>query len=234
MKINWKTLLYATIGGLFFSVISGIYLYFEWQNHRNLELSVMIFPIIILVVFFFSSVYWFYNEIEYRNKKWGEKRPWYSWFWWPSRKIGERIYWNQLIHLTYAIPFLVYLWVVYIGKYSVNIGIISAIFSFILSLFIISRFNRWLEKPKSIEEIQKVTTGKKIRISVIIAVVAELLLFIPVLLIQMTREDASEVDIADLGALVIIFFIVFLFFFTLSYFGVSDYYKQKQKKMENK
>lgn len=232
MEINWKTLSYAMIGGLFFSVISGAYLYFEWQSHSYLELSLMIFPIIILVVFFFSLVYWFYKEIDYRKKKYGEvKRQWYSWFWWPSRKIGERIYWNQLIHLTYAIPILVYLWVVYIGGYSVNIGIISVIVSFIISLFIVSRFNRWLEKPKSIEESQKVTTSKKIRISVIIALIAEILLFVPIFLIQMTREDASEVDIADLGLLVIIFFIVFLFFFALCYFGVSDYYKQKQKKL---
>lgn len=232
MEIDRKTLFYSVIVGLIILVISGIILYIEFKDYKNLDLSFIIFPVLLIFVLFMSVVYWSYKEIEYRKKTWGEiKRPWYSWIWWPSKKYGERIYWNQLIHLTYAIPFLVYFWIVFIGNYSVSIGLFSAIVSFIISLFIISKFHHWLEKPKSTEEIKKVTTRKKIKLSAIIAIVAEILLFAPIFLIQMTREDASEVTIADLGAYMIIFFFVFLFFFFLSYFGISDYYKQKQKKL---
>jgi hypothetical protein len=202
------------------------------QDYKNLDSSLIIFSILFLIVIFCSTVFWLYNEIEYRKKKWGDiKRPWYSWIWWPSRKVGERIYWAQLERLTIMIPFVVFFWIVFIGKYSLNLGIISAIVSFLISLFIVSKFHHWLEKPKSIEEIQEVNTRKKLRLSLIITLVAGCVLFIPVLVIQMTREDASVLTFLDIVLLTIVLITAFLFFFVLSYFGVSDYYKQKFKKM---
>jgi len=233
MDMNRKTLFYSLLAGLIISVINGVILYLEFRDYNYPDLSFMIILILLIVVAFMSIVYWMYREIEYRKKKWGEiKRPWYSWIWWPSKKWEERVYWNQLIRLTYTIPFLVYFWIVFIGNYSVNIGLFSAILSFIISLFIISRVHHWLEKPKSIEEIIKVTIWKKIKLSAIIAVVAEIILFGPVFFIQMTREDASEVTIGDLGDFLMIFFFVFLFFFSLAFLGIWDYYNKKQQPVQ--
>ena len=58
---------------------------------------------------------------------------------------GSR-YFTGIAYVLFGIPIIVYIWIVLIGRYPIYLGLISAIFSFSLILFIMMKFHRWLKK----------------------------------------------------------------------------------------
>lgn len=146
------------IGLAFFLIIAAIYIpQIESINEKPFGPLY----ILVLIIFFFGSTYWLYQEIEYNRKKWkAKKRPWHSWIWWPSRKWEEAYYWRQITRLTIFVPFLVYIWVVLIIGYSTNAGIVLALISFLLVVFTITELHHLHESRNQLLEDQSFQSRK--------------------------------------------------------------------------
>lgn len=67
---------------------------------------------------------------------------------------GSR-YWTGVAYVLFGIPIIVYIWVVLIGRYSMYVGIVLAIASFAVVLFVIIKIQRWLKNRKTLSENEK-------------------------------------------------------------------------------
>lgn len=147
MTVNKNSLLKASIMGLLSTCLLGIYFLFISTKFVDITFSALF--LLFLVVTFLGSTYWIYQQMEYDRLTWkGEKRSWYSWMWWPSRKWGEAYYWRTIASLTIMVPLLLFFWLVFIYGYSLEIGILFAVLSFLLVIFISTDLRHWWEKKK--------------------------------------------------------------------------------------
>lgn len=141
-RIFLKSLLFGLILILLLFLSFIFFSTFEGSSLPSIVFVFILGPIIL----FCSMVFWLYNVIKYDKEKYGdEKRRWYSYFWYPSRKWDESIYFVGLSRVILAVPFIVYFCTIYIGGYSVYIGFYTSIFSLILSIILASVLNKWLE-----------------------------------------------------------------------------------------
>lgn len=61
---------------------------------------------------------------------------------------GSR-YYTGVAYVLFGIPIIVYIWVVLIGRYPLYLGIVSAIASFLLILFVMIKFHHWITRRKT-------------------------------------------------------------------------------------
>ena len=142
-----KSMTLALVFGFIISVLAGAVIISEILSTEEIRFTMLF--ILIIIICFFGSTYWIYHQIEYDRKKWGgEKRTWYSWLWYPSRRLGESYYWGGITRVTMGVPFLVYFWVVFIIGYSMGAGLLLAILSFLLIMFTIHELHHWFEKKE--------------------------------------------------------------------------------------
>ncbi len=134
MKINKNSLLKSLASSLIILVIIVIYSTLRYEKIYDNNFSVILY--FIIVIAFVGSLYWTYQQIEYYKLKYkDEKRPWYSWLWWPSRKWEETFYWRATYFLTIFFPLIVFICLVFIFGYSIFIGLIFATILFFIIIF---------------------------------------------------------------------------------------------------
>ena len=239
MEINRRTLSISVIIGLIIALINAFFVYEHIQeSHSPLTLNINVFSIVLIPIVFCGAIYWFYQEIEYNKQKYkGEKRSVFRYIFWPVRTFDESFYYAQLTRLTFVIPFLVAFWVVYIGGYSLWLGLILMIFSFLVCLIIISKVDHWLESKElkierekipyeQLDELGKQKYKEEKRNSLkLSALISLLIIFVGSFLDYLVEQP----DSSFFGMCVAFAIIGFVFLWVIIYM-IIDEYKTKWKR----
>jgi len=142
MNINKNSLLKSSVYSLIILVFFILYFFLRYEKIYDNTFSVILY--FMIVTAFVGSLYWTYKQIEYYKLKYkDEKRPWYSWLWWPLRSLEEVFYWRATFFVTLFFPSLVFICLVYVLGYSLLIGLIFATVLFLIIIFSFTEISIW-------------------------------------------------------------------------------------------
>jgi hypothetical protein len=145
MKINKNSLLKSLASSLILLLIIIIYFSLRFEKIEDNVLSIFLF--FIIVIGFAGLLFWTYQQIEYYKKKYkDEKKPWYSWLWWPARTIHEACLFRATFFVSILFPFIVFVCLFFLIGYSMFIGLIFAFLLFLIIISSITEFSNWQEK----------------------------------------------------------------------------------------